>query len=125
MSEKYTNTPGVAYTTSRYFGVQRTAKDGLHWSIQALEREYANVKTGDDDFSKDSNGFGFTVGPESLAEEFAVLGFTDLQPTGAVATVGQLFALVQSLYLHEANKRDAREAAPPPVEPPVEDPPAG
>ena len=107
---KYFNDGAASYTTARFFGIKRSAKDGAHWGVQVLEREYANVKPGDDDFFKDDNGFNFTVGEEDLAGEFDVLDAATLQPTGAKCSVGRLFVLVQSLYVARAVERDAASA---------------
>lgn len=108
MSRIYTSTT-ESYTTAKQFNILRTNKDGMHWQVQVSERDYANVKSGDDDFHKDSGEFTFFVAPETLTEEFDILGFYDLQPTGQKTTIGQVFALVQSLYMNQAAKRDALE----------------
>lgn len=121
MSKIYASTT-VPYTTARFFGINRTSKDGLHWQVQVLEREYANVKAGDDDFMKDNNGFSFIVSPENLNKEFDVLGFFDMQPTGQKATMGQVFALVQSLYLAQAAERDVALELPVAPADPVDNP---
>jgi hypothetical protein len=97
------------YTTARFFGIQRTSKDGLHWNVQALEREYANVDLGDEDFYKDTNGLVFSVTPESLQETFPIVGFFDLLPTGQTATIADVFSMIQSLYLYQAKLRDEKE----------------
>jgi hypothetical protein len=95
-------------TVARYLGIRRLGKSGLAWGIEVLEREYANMEPDDTDFSKDTAGFSTTIGAGDMTDEYPVVDPVTLEPTeGQTATIGQLFALVQSYYIHEARKRDA------------------
>ena len=99
--------------TAAYFGIRRTGKDVGCWEVEVREVEYANLPDlaeGAPDFQRNAGGFSFQINPDKLGEEFPLIDPETLEPTKEMATYAQLFALVQSCYMHEARKRDKAAA---------------
>lgn len=99
--------------TACYFGIRRTGKDIGVWEVEVREVEFANhdkLEAGAPDFQRNAGGFSFQVNMGKLGEEFALIDPATLEPSKDMATYAQLFALVQSCYMHEARKRDKSAA---------------
>ena len=92
--------------TAEFFGIRRRGKSLAEWEVEVREVEFANVEDTDRDFRRGAGGFSFGVDAGKCGEDFAVVDPETLEPTRQTATYGQLFALIQSAYMHEARKRD-------------------
>jgi len=92
-------------TVARFFALNRQDKSGTNWGVLCLNSQYANVAEGDDDFQKDAPSFCFLVKAENMSDEFEIVDPVTLESTGEKATIGQVFAFVQSLWMHEAKKQ--------------------